>query len=176
MLESCWGALCWGALVWKGWVCCQRVCFSLSFSEMAVLMSACQEHGKWRLEERRKAERRKGVKEGRGGYACFEGVVHVGVLLGHVWKGWVCCQRVCFSLSFSEMAVLVFVCQEHGKWRLEERRKAERRKDARRAGRMPVRVWCMLECLVLGCLWMSLCGENAFVMRAKWSMLTRFAV
>ncbi|WP_375631452.1 MULTISPECIES: hypothetical protein [unclassified Bartonella] len=46
-------------------------------------------------------------------------------------------------MSFSEMAVLVFVCQEHGKWRFEERRK-----DARRAGRMPVRVWCMLECPV----------------------------
>ncbi|WP_404977450.1 hypothetical protein [Bartonella sp. CL100XZDX] len=58
----------------------------------------------------RKGGRRKGgmMQEGRGGYACFEGVVHVGVLLG--------------------------------------------------------------------CLWMSLCGENAFVMRAKWSVLTRFAV
>ncbi|WP_375664205.1 MULTISPECIES: hypothetical protein [unclassified Bartonella] len=96
---------CWGACVEGG---CQRVCFSLSFSEMALLVFVCQEHGKWCLEKRRK-----GVKEGRGGYACFEGVVHVGVLLG---------------------------------------------------------------CLVLGCLWMSLCGENAFVMRAKWSMLTRFAV
>ncbi|WP_375677032.1 hypothetical protein [Bartonella sp. AP88XZML] len=27
-----------------------------------------------------------------------------------------------------------------------------------------------------GCLWGSLRGENAFVMRAKWSMLSRFAV
>ncbi|WP_375686639.1 hypothetical protein [Bartonella sp. AC331YNZD] len=56
--------------------------------EAALLMSACQEHGKWHLEKRRKAERRKGVKEGWGGYVC-ERVVHFGVLfwdtlLGHV--------------------------------------------------------------------------------------------
>ncbi len=108
---------------------------------MAVLVFVCQEHGKWRLEERRKAERRKGVKEGmmqEGGADACEGVVQcwsvpVGVpCVGvSVWRGWVCCQRVCFSLSFSEMAVLVFVCQEHGKWRLEKRRKAERRKGVK---------------------------------------------
>ncbi|WP_375607063.1 hypothetical protein [Bartonella sp. AC142YNZD] len=56
--------------------------------EAALLMSACQEHGKWHLEKRRKAERRKGVKERWGGYVC-ERVVHAGVLfwdtlLGHV--------------------------------------------------------------------------------------------
>ncbi|WP_375654334.1 MULTISPECIES: hypothetical protein [unclassified Bartonella] len=128
------------------------------------------------------------MKEGRGGYACFEGVVHVGVLLGclcvgvSVWRGWVCCQRVCFSLSFFEMAVLMSACQEHGKWCLEKRRKAERRKGVKegRGGYAcfegVVHVGVLLGCLVLGCLWMSLCGENAFVMRAKWSMLTRFAV
>ncbi len=73
------------------------------------------------------------------------------------------------------MAVLVFVCQEHGKWRFEERRK-----DARRAGRMPVRVWCMLEScwgvLCWGACGCPCVGKMAFVMRAKWSMLTRFAV
>ncbi|WP_375630065.1 MULTISPECIES: hypothetical protein [unclassified Bartonella] len=83
----------------------------MSFFAAALLMSVCQEHGKWRLGKRRKAERRKGVQEGRGGYAC-EGVVHAGVLLG----------------------------------------------------------------CVLGCMLGSLRGENAFVMREKWSMLTRFTV
>ncbi|WP_375668426.1 hypothetical protein [Bartonella sp. AP36NXGY] len=76
-------------------------------------MSACQEHGKWRLGKRRKVERRKGVQEGRGGYAC-EGGVHAGVLVY-----WGVCWGACEGL---------------------------------------------------------LRGENAFVMREKWSMLTRFAV
>ncbi|WP_375670106.1 hypothetical protein, partial [Bartonella sp. CL29QHWL] len=113
-------------------------CFSLSFSEMAVLVFVCQEHGKWCLEEKEEGGRGK-----EGGADACEGVVHAGVLLGcmlecpvgmPVWRGWVCCQRVCFSLSFSEMAVLMSACQEHGKWCLEKRRKAERRNDARRAG------------------------------------------
>ncbi|WP_375677031.1 hypothetical protein [Bartonella sp. AP88XZML] len=60
----------------------------MKFFEAALLMSVCQEHGKWRLGKRRKVERRKGVQEGWGGYAC-EGVVHAGVscwggMLGHV--------------------------------------------------------------------------------------------
>ncbi|WP_375682684.1 MULTISPECIES: hypothetical protein [unclassified Bartonella] len=66
MLESCFGGV--GCLC-GGVFCYQRVCFSLKVFEAALLMSACQEHGKWRLGKRRKVERRKGVKEGRGGYA-----------------------------------------------------------------------------------------------------------
>ncbi|WP_375617364.1 hypothetical protein [Bartonella sp. AC330YNZD] len=49
---------------------------------------------------------------------------------------------------------------------------------------MSVRVWCILEsCFGIPCWGMCwdacvglLHGENAFVMRAKWSMLTRFTV
>ncbi|WP_375642845.1 MULTISPECIES: hypothetical protein [unclassified Bartonella] len=100
----------------RNFLACQWAWLSLKPSEMAVLMFVCQEHGKWHLEKRRKAEKRKGVQEGWGGYAC-EGVVHAGVLLG-----------------------------------------------------------CVLGCGCGGCLWGSLRGENAFVMRAKWSMLSRFAV
>ncbi len=79
-----------------------------------------------------------------------------------MWKGWVCCQRVCFSLSFSEMAVLVFVCQEHGKWCLEKRRKGkEGRMQEGRGGCL--RVWCMLECLPVGVpVWRGVAKEFAF--------------
>ncbi|WP_375693600.1 hypothetical protein [Bartonella sp. AP11XZML] len=68
------------------------------------------------------------------------------------------CQRVCFSLSFFEMALLMVVCQEHGKWCL-----GKRRTVARRVGvDLPWRVWCMLGpvwgmCLG-GCLLGCLCG------------------
>ncbi|WP_375614454.1 hypothetical protein, partial [Bartonella sp. AC535YNZD] len=113
-----WDTLaCVGMPVWEGE--CQGVCFSLKVFEAALLMSACQEHGKWHLEKRRKAERRKGVKEGWGGYVC-ERVVHAGVLFWDtlacvgipVWEGE--CQGVCFSLKVFEAALLMSACQEHG--------------------------------------------------------------
>ncbi len=58
----------------------------------------------------------------------------VGHELGCLCGGVFCYQRVCFSLKFFEAALLMSVCQEHGKWRLGKRRKVERRKDARRWG------------------------------------------
>ncbi|WP_375677048.1 hypothetical protein [Bartonella sp. AP88XZML] len=38
-------------------------------------------------------------------------------------RNFLACQWAWLSLKPSEMAVLMFVCQEHGKWRLGKRRK-----------------------------------------------------
>ncbi|WP_375627720.1 MULTISPECIES: hypothetical protein [unclassified Bartonella] len=70
--------MCWGACVGGG---PKSLLFIEVFFEAAVLVSVCQEHGKWRLGKRRKVERRKDAR--RVGWMP-EGVVHAGVLLGCV--------------------------------------------------------------------------------------------
>ncbi|WP_375692706.1 hypothetical protein [Bartonella sp. AP258QHHD] len=59
---------CVGVPVWEGE--CQRVCFSLKVFEAALLMSACQEHGKWRLEKKEESGKEEGG-ERRVGWICL---------------------------------------------------------------------------------------------------------
>ncbi|WP_273790931.1 hypothetical protein [Bartonella sp. CM31XJBT] len=86
------------------------------------------------------------MQEGRGGYACFEGVVHAWVLLG--------CLLGCLCGGGGFVAK-EFVCQEHGKWCLEERRKGVKEGRMQEGGADAcegvVHAGVLLGCLVLEC-------------------------
>ncbi|WP_375631896.1 hypothetical protein [Bartonella sp. AA74HLJMH] len=50
-------------------------------------------------------------------------------------RNFLACQWAWLSLKPSEMAVLMFVCQEHGKWRLEKKEESGKEEGGeRRAG------------------------------------------